>query len=281
MISAPATLIALRESLEAFLIISILAGLATKLGHREARGPLLWGSGAALGATIVAGFLLDTAARELIESSGSAEAFEGIASLLAVGILTYMIVWMYRHTLSMVEGMRQHAHAALASGRPLLFFALGFVAVAREGLETILLFATLASTTTASALLLSGLVGLAASAVTAWLVFSGIVRLNIKKFFAVSGVLLIFFAGGLLMTSVHEFAEVGVVPETANAWNTEPLLDQHSAVGSLVKAVFGYREKPSILEAAAYFLYVLGLGAWYLRGVHLLGRHGIAAPTKP
>lgn len=279
---AEPTLITIRESLEAFLIISIFAGLVVKLGFPQARKYLLWGAGAALAASVVIGVIIDRTMRELFAESGSAELVEGAASLVAVGILTYMIVWMYRHTLDLVAGLRNRAHEALAAGRPGLLFAIAFVAVAREGLETVFFFASLAPSTSATTLVLAALLGVSISATLAYLVFSGIVRLNIKRFFAASGVLLIFFAGGLLVTSLHEFTEVGLVPQTPTAWNTEPLVDQQGLVGAFVKAVFGYREAPTVLEAAAYWLYVLGMGVWYVWGLlKRAGRSVLLRPPEP
>lgn len=280
MVAVDAALITLRESLEAFLIVSIFAGLVVKLGRRETRKYLLWGAAAAIAVSVLVGMAMDATARRLFEDSGSAELFEGLASLLAVGILTYMVVWMYRHTLTMIEGLRKKTVTALSAGQPVVLFSVAFVAVVREGLETVLFFATLTPSTSAADLVLAALLGLAVSGVVAFLVFTGIVRLNIKKFFAATGVLLIFFAGGLLVTSLHELAEVGWVPEVEKAWNTEFLLDQHSTPGSLAKAVFGYRESPTVLEATAYFLYVLGMGAWYLRGIQLWGRAGRPVPAQ-
>lgn len=272
------SLIALRESLEAFLILGILAGLVVKVGHPEARKYLWWGAGLALGLSILAGIIINASVRDLFETSGSAELFEAIASLVAVGILTYMIVWMYRHTLGLLEQLRTKAKTALDAGRPAILFSLAFVAVAREGLETVLFFAAAAPTTSGLELAAAAVAGIAVSTVVALLVFAGVIRLNVQKFFAVTGVLLIFFAAGLLMTSIHEFHEAGeaagvtYVPETPKAWNTEWLLDQHSTAGSLVKAIFGYRESPAILEATAYFAYLFGFAIWYLRGIIVASR---------
>lgn len=277
---ADTTLIALRESLEAFLILSILAGLVVKLGRPETRRYLYAGAVSALALSLLAGFVIDAALRGFLEVDAFAELFEGVASLVAVAILTYMIVWMYRHTLHLASDLHQRSKRALEAGKPAILFALAFVAVAREGLETVLFFATAAHDTSGAELLLSALIGTAISAVLALLLFTGVVRLNLKKFFAVTGLLLVFFAGGLLATSVHEFTEVGLVPETGVAWTTKSLLDQKSPVGSLVKAVLGYRDSPTYVEAAAYGLYVIGMGAWYARGLLQMRRTPTAAPAK-
>ena len=273
MISAEATLIVLRESLEGFLIVSILTGLAVKFGAPQTKRYLLAGAGAAVAATVLLGVLADSAARNFLETSGSEALFAASAALVAVGILTYMVVWMYRHTITLVAEMRSKAKSAVEVGKPLMLFLLAFAAVGREGIETVLFFATLAPTSTPSALVFSTIVGFAASAVLAYLVFSGIVRLNISKFFAASGILLVLFAGGLLAGAVHGLGEANVLPAMNAAWSTKSLLDEGSVAGSMLHAVLGYRDSPTWLEVWAYVAYALGVGAWYLRGVRLHTKH--------
>src|ERR1051325_9250789 len=213
MISPDATLIVLRESLERFPIVSILAGLAAKFGKPESKRFLLAGAAAAVLGAVLLGLVADAASREFLEESGSEALFAAGAALVAVAILTYMIVWMYKHPLTLVADMRGKAKSAVQVGKPLALFLLAFVAVGREGIETVLFFATLAPTTSAGALLLSAVIGFVASAVLAYLVFNGIVRLNVSRFFAVSGVLLVLFAGGLLAGAMHSLGEAHLIPD--------------------------------------------------------------------
>lgn len=272
LLNPEATLIVLRESLEGFLIVSILMGLVVKFGKPESKKHLLLGAGAAIAATILLGILADAAARDFLEESGSEALFAASAALLAVAILTYMVVWMYKHTLTLVKDVRAKAKSAVQVGAPLALFLLAFAAVGREGVETVLFFATLAPTTGAGALVLSTVVGFAASAVLAWLLFSGIVRLNVQRFFAASGILLVLFGGGLLASAVHDFGEAHLLPELAPAWSTKALLDEEGTAGGIVHALTGYMDSPTWLEVVAYAAYVGGVGAWYLRGVRLGGR---------
>lgn len=269
MLSPDATLIVLRESLEGFLIVSILTGLAVKFGKPESKRFLLAGAAAAVVATVLLGVLADAAARQFLEESGSEALFAAGAAVVAVAILTYMIVWMYRHTITLVAEMRGKAKAAVQVGKPIALFLLAFVAVGREGIETVLFFATLAPTASAGSLVLSAVVGFVASALLAYLVFNGIVRLNVSRFFAASGILLVLFAGGLLASAVHGFGEAHIIPQMEPAWSTKAILDEDGVAGGLVHAVLGYRDSPTWLEAGAYLAYAVGVGAWYLRGVRL------------
>jgi len=108
--------------------------------------------------------------------------------------------------------------------------------------------------------------------VVAYLVFRGVVRLDSGQFFGVTGLMLAFFAGGLLTTVVHELTEFGWLPETRVAWSTAELLAQGSPVGALLKAVLGYRDTPTTLEASAWLLYVSLLATWFLGGLRPRGR---------
>lgn len=272
--------VTMRESLEAFLILSILTGLVVKLGRPEAKRPLLWGALVAFVASVVVGAFVHLFVLDLYERSGYGEYVGAGATIIAVAILTYMVVWMYQHTLGLLDELRQRAKGALEHGRPAVFFTLAFVAVGREGLETVLIVASQSASTGGLVLLLAVLFGILVSAVAAWLLFSGIVRLSLKRFFAASGVLLIFFAAGLLATSVHELAEAGLVPTVRTAWDSGWLVGQSSTVGRILNAVFGYRSKPTLLEAAAYFAYLATIGVWYVRGLVRVGRAGGAKPAS-
>jgi high-affinity iron transporter len=282
MISLDATLIVLRESLEGCLIVSILTGLAAKLGHPGARRPLLLGAAAAVVGAVLLGFLADETARTFLERSGSEALFAAVAGIVAVAILTYMIVWMYRNTLALVAEMRGKAKGIVEVGKPLALFLLAFVAVGREGIETVLFFGTLAPTTGGATLALSALVGFAASALLAFLLFRGIVRLNLSKFFAATGALLVLFAGGLLAGAVGDLSEAHVLPEMASAWSTKAILDEDGALGGLAHALVGYADSPNWLQVLAYVGYAAGVGAWYLRGVWRHARHhgGVAEPLE-
>src|SRR5438067_1629053 len=162
MISPDATLIVLRESLEGFLIVSILMGLAVKFGKPESKRYLLAGAVSALAGTLLVGALADAAARGFLEESGSEALFAAGAALVAVAILTYMIVWMYRHTITLVAEMRGKAKSAVEVGKPVALFLLAFAAVGREGIETVLFFATLAPSVGGASLLLSAAIGFVA-----------------------------------------------------------------------------------------------------------------------
>mgnify|MGYP001605554022 CR=1 FL=1 len=264
-------IVALRESLEALLVCGILAGIVVKLGHPEARRPILIGGLLGLGLSVVVGVATYQLAGGLSDQYGAA--FEAVASLLAVALLSYMIVWMYRHTMAMMGTLHEKAKTAILSGRSSILLGIAFVVVVREGLETVLFIAAQASQTTPIEVVIGLLIGVAVSIVLAFLLFRGVLRLSIEKFFAITGVILILVAGGLLGYATHEAAEVGWVPETALAYDLSASLPHkcgetvtvNCVAGGLLYGLVGYRATPAWLDIGVWVAYVGGMLVWYLR----------------
>ncbi len=269
------TLVSLRESLEAFLLVGILSGLVVKLGHPKARAPILWGALAGLLAATLLGILANGVAAELY--GNNAALFEGLASLLAVGILSYMVVWMYKHTRTMMGTLHTKAKEALGAGRPALLFGLAFVAVVREGIETVLFIAGKLPEDGAGPTSLAVLVGVALSALLAFALFAGVVKLNVQGFFAVTGALLVVVGAGLMITVVHELSEPkdeggpGWFPETPVAFDLSGSLPTECAAttgaacttGGILHAAFGYRADLRWAELAAWAAYLGAFGVGY------------------
>ncbi len=261
---AGVTIVVLRESLEALLILGVLWGILTRLERPDGRAPLLWGAVAGLALSVLLGIAVVRGVQDL--SKTAEEAIEGFGALLAVAVLTYMVIWMYQHTRRLLSALEARTRAALEAGKGGVLFLLSFAAVAREGFETVIF---IGASVPDGALEVAGgaLAGIAISAALALLLFTGVVRLDLRAFFAVTGALLVVFAGGLLMAGLHELMEIGLVPETAVLWDLSATLPHKEGFGALLNAIVGYRANPRLLEAAAWVLYVGALGAWYLRAV--------------
>jgi len=136
-----------------------------------------------------------------------------------------------------------------------------FVAVVREGIETALFLTAAAFSATPVQTLIGGGLGLAVAVVVGWVLFAVSVRLDVRAFFRVTSVLLILFAAGLVAHGVHELQEAGVLPAIVeHVWDINPILDENSAVGSILKALFGYNGNPSLLEMVSYVTYYLIVG---------------------
>lgn len=249
-----AFLLSLREGLEAALILGILLGAVKKMNRPDLK-PAIWaGALVAILLSLLTGGLLTTVG---ISLAGKAEQiFEGFTMLLAAGLLTWMIFWMNRQGRHLRAELENNTRrAALKSGRRALF-GLAFLAVVREGVELALFLMANVLVAQAGQTLLGALIGLTAAVVLGWLLFSATLRLDLRRFFQVTGLLLILFAAGLVAHGVHEFNEAGWIPVVIeHVWDMNPWLDENSTAGSLLKALFGYNGNPSLTEVLAYLAY--------------------------
>jgi high-affinity iron transporter len=206
-----AGLVMLREGFEASLIVGIVLAFLDRTGRREGFWPVWLGAGAAIALSIGAGAVLFAVGAEL---QGTEEKlFEGSAMLLAASLLTWMIFWMRRQARTIRQELERQVESALATGSALALAAVAFVGVLREGIETALfLFGTVEGTNAALASA-SAAVGLAAAVLLGYGFYRGAARLNLRRFFTVTSVLLLLFAGWLLAQGLHELEEAGAFPE--------------------------------------------------------------------
>jgi high-affinity iron transporter len=262
-----------RESLEATLIVGILLTSLARRGHRNGI-PFVWGGAiAAVGAVLFVaaasnGVLacLDPGAQELAQAA---------MLFLAVGVLTWMVLWMHRNARGLSGGLRRKTDAALATGRLIGLATVAFTAVFREGMETVLFLWGIVvqrGDLAAVPLVAAGLLGAALAVATAWLFFSGFKFLKLHTFFRVTGALLLFVAAGLLSTGLNKLIGLGYLsPLVPQVWNTSWLLRDDSVLGALLSAFVGYRSRPSLLEVLAFSLYLSSM-LWLLRRIDIAAR---------
>jgi high-affinity iron transporter len=249
-----ALLITLREGLEAALVVGIVLGVLRKV-KRTDRSRWVWiGVTAAIAASVATGLALN-ALGVAFEGRGE-EVFEGAAMLLAAGVLTWMIFWMQRQGRNVQVELEADVRRAVTGGSRWALFSLAFVAVLREGVETVLFLTAAAFSATAAETLIGGTLGLLAAAGLGWLVFAAGRRLDLRAFFRLTSVLLILFAAGLLAHGVHELQEAAWVPTLVeHVWDINAILDENGTVGAFLKALFGYNGNPSLLEVISYVAY--------------------------
>ncbi len=247
-------LLSLREGIEAALIIGIVLGALRKMNRTEL-APSAWaGTLSAVVASILVAILLSLLGFSL---EGPAEQiFEGVTMLVAAGLLTWMIFWMQRQSRTLKPEIEANVQRAAGSTGRRAMFLVAFVAVLREGIELALFLTASVFATNATQTTLGALVGLAAAALLGWGIFAATIRLDLRRFFQVTGILLILFAAGLVAHGVHEFNEAGLIPSVIeHVWDINPVLNEDSTVGSLLKALFGYNGNPSLTEVIAYAVY--------------------------
>jgi len=252
-------LLALREGLEAALIIGIVLGALRKL-QRNDLAPTVWaGVGSAIIVSLVAGIGLYAIGVEL---EGQAEQiFEGLTMLLAAGVLTWMIFWMNRQSHSIKSDLEQGVNRTVSAADKRGLFWLAFLAVVREGIE-LALFLTAATFASSTVFMVVGaLLGLGTAVLLGWTLFATTVRLDLRRFFQVTGILLILFAAGLVAHGVHELVETGLLPALIDpVWDINTLIPETSFVGMILKTLFGYNANPTLMEMLAYFGYLIAVG---------------------
>jgi len=261
----PSYLLSLREGLEAALIIGIVLGALRKI-RRTDLIPALWlGTLAAVGASILAAILLTTFGLSL---EGNAEKiYEGVTMLIAAGILTWMIFWMSKQARNIKGDLEEGVNKAAAhtATEKRAIFWLAFIAVVREGVE-LAVFITAAffvgnneNVGLNTIQTLAGVVlGLGTAVLLGWSLFATAVRLDLRRFFQVTGFMLILFAAGLVAHGIHEFNEIYWIPPVVeHVWDVNAFIDENSIPGELLKTLFGYNGNPSLTEMIGYFSYIL------------------------
>jgi len=258
-ISISAFIITLRETMEAALIIGILLAYLSKTGNNKLKKDVWIGTsiavlfsiiGAIVFESLIGGFEGDT---EII--------FEGVVMILAASVLSWMIIWMYTNSKTIKLELEKKSKQALSENNKYAFVSIAFIAVFREGIETALFVLGISTNETGSEILLGSLFGIITASIFAALLFRGAIELDIKKFFNTTSVILIVFASGLFSSGIHEFQELGLFGSESSflnehLWDSSSFLnDKDGGLGSLIRSLFGYQDKPSPLELIAYLFY--------------------------
>ena len=268
----PTFLLSLREGLEAALIIGIVLGTVSKI-RRKDLAPSVWmGVLSAVTVSILTAVILTTFGMSLEEEAEMI--FEGITMLIAAGILTWMIFWMGKQARFLKTELENGVNKAASSQGKHAVFMLAFMAVVREGVElaifvTAAFFAGNQGETSAnlSKILAGTILGLGTAVLLGYTFFSTTVRLDLRRFFQVTGILLILFAAGLVAHGVHEFNEIGWIPAVIeHVYDMNMFLDENSVAGQLLKTLFGYNGNPSLTEMISYFVYIVIVSIFWRRG---------------
>jgi high-affinity iron transporter len=236
-------LILLREGLEAALVVGIVVGYLIKVGRRDALRWVWIGIVAALATSLGIGVLVFVTIGDL--PSTVQEPIEGIAAVFAVGVLTWMLFWMRRQGRALKGELEGQLDAALRTG------------------------SAAATNQLSPALPLAGLAGLAVAVLLGTAIVRGAIRLNLRRFFSVTGVVILFVAAGLVASAIGAFVDAGWLPTGAPALNLSGLLPETSPIGALLAGMFGYRAQPTVLQLVGYFGYLVPVLALFLAGDRL------------
>jgi high-affinity iron transporter len=260
-------LIGLREGLEAALVVSILVAFLVRTDRRDVLPKVWLGVGIAVAVSVGVTLGLALAQQQLTFEAN--ETFGGSLSIIAVGFVTWMIFWMRGAARSISAELRGRMEQAIQLGSTAVV-VMATLAVGREGLETALFFFTAAQAAGQTTQPLIGfLLGIAVAVVLAYLIYRGAVRLDLGKFFLVTGVLLIFVAAGILGYGMHDLQEAGVLPGLNTlAFDVSAAVPPDSWYGTLLKGVFNFSPQTTVLEAVVWVLYVAVVLTLFLRPLH-------------
>lgn len=253
-----AFLLSLREGLEAALIIGILLGALRQMRRTEFI-PAVWiGTISAAAISLITAIVLTRLGLQL-EDPGEA-IFEGSTMLIAAGLLTWMIFWMSRQARFLKTNLENEIQRASQLGPRAIFFV-AFIAVLREGIELALFLAASVFASNSLQTTVGAFLGLGTAVLLGWSIFASIVRLDLRRFFQVTGFLLILFSGGLVARGVYEFIAAGWIPAIIeHVWDINSFLSLDSGLGQLLGTLFGYNPAPSLSEVIVYALYFVAIG---------------------
>ncbi|MBO8187142.1 iron uptake transporter permease EfeU [Streptomyces spirodelae] len=249
-------LIGLREGLEASLVVCILVAYLVKTERRDALRPVWLGIAAACAISLAFGASLEFGSKEL--TFEAQEALGGSLSILAVGLVTWMVFWMRRTARHLKSELHGKLDAALQMGTGALVVT-ALLAVGREGLETALFVwaSVRASGEGSSAPLIGVLLGLATAVVLGWLFYRGALRINLARFFTWTGAMLVVVAAGVLAYGVHDLQEARFLGGlSTKAFDISSTIAPDSWYGTLLKGVFNFQPDPTVAQLVVWSLYL-------------------------
>lgn len=259
MFSIPSFLIMLREGLEAVLIVSIIASYLKQTGNERWMKFVWLGIIFALLICMVVGTILYITIGDIPQQSQ--EFFEAVVAVIAVCVLTYMIFWMRKASASIKNTLTERIDVAInrSTGQGIILVGMTFFAVAREGIESMFFLFSFFEQDDYMPALLGSSSGLLVSILLGVAIYLGGIKLNLKAFFRITGIFILFIAAGMAASALAKFHEAGV-------WNSmqtivfdvsDTLGVGHTFVGAVLSGLFGFNDHPTVGEVSIYFFYLI------------------------
>lgn len=273
----PTFVIGLREGLEAALIVGIVAAFLGQQGRRDALRQVWLGTAIAVLICIGVGVALDVLSAQLPQLQQ--ERLETVVGLVAVSMVSYMVFWMSRHARNLRGDLESSAAAALAAGSASALVVMAFLAVLREGFETaVFLLATFNATGNAASSVAGAVIGILLAVLLGYGIYRGGVRINLGRFFRVTGLVLVVIAAGLVMTAAHTASESNwlTVGQT-QAFDLSWLVRPGTPLESLLTGVLGLQPYPVWAEVVAWLVYLVPMLLFVAVPWRSIGRRRAAA----
>jgi high-affinity iron transporter len=295
-------LITLREGVEAALVVGIVLACLQKSQRLHLRRWVYGGIGLGIGASVLIALLFSGLIQAMgVLGSAAEPLMEGIFALIAIALLSWMLIWMTQQAGSMKKVLEGEISSVLArehhTGWGVL--SLVFIAVLREGFETVVFIAAKFQQGFVPAV--GTILGITVATAIGVLLFKWGIRLNLRLFFTIMGIMLLLLVAGLLVTALGNFDTVIQTLASQNrasesmcfyyerfarahscvlgpaVWNLSKLLPADKFPGILLSALFGYTDRLYQVQAVAYGIFLATLGSLYFRS--LLRRPAIVAPV--
>ncbi|MDY7527055.1 MULTISPECIES: iron uptake transporter permease EfeU [Cryobacterium] len=247
-------LIGLREGLEGALIVTILVAYLVKIARRDLLGRLWTGVGLAVLLALTIGAVLTFGTASLPESAEPAIA--GTLSIAATGLVTWMVFWMLRTARDLSGHLRGTIDRSLV-GTGVGLVLIAFLAVGREGIETALfIWAAVQSTGETTLPLIGAALGILSAVGLGALIYFGMLKINLARFFTWSGAILIVVAAGVLSYGVHDLQESGILPGEHNlAFDVSAAIPPESWYGTLLKGTLNFSPETTWLSLLVWLAY--------------------------
>ncbi|HEV7562142.1 MAG TPA: iron uptake transporter permease EfeU [Solirubrobacterales bacterium] len=260
----PTFVITLREGVEASLIVGIIAAFLVKEGRRDALRQMWIGVGIAIVLCTAVGVGLDLIGEQLPQKEQ--EGLETVIGVIAVATISYMIIWMTRHSRGIKSELEGEAASALATGSTIALVGMAFLAVLREGFETsAFLLAAFQDASDTAAAGAGATLGLLAAVLIGLGLYRGGVRINLSRFFRVTGLILVFVAAGLLASAAHTAHEAGWINSMqSQAIDLTWLVAPGTIIGSLLTGMLGLQPRPVVIEVIVYVAYAAPMALYVL-----------------
>lgn len=267
----------LREGIEAALIVGIVASYLVRSGRREWL-PALWiGVALACAVSLAAGAVLDIIVGELPQRGQ--ELFEAVIGLIAAAMLTSMVFWMRKAARSIKGELQAGVDAALSgTHQGLALVGLAFLAVVREGLESVFFLLAIFQQSSGWAPAIGAGLGIGLATVIGYAIYALGVKLNLRSFFRWTGILILFVAAGLVANAVRSLHEAGLWNHLQQVvYDLGTVLPADSALGAVLSGFFGYQERAALGEVIAYLAFLIPMLTLFLAG----GRQEQTAMVPP
>jgi high-affinity iron transporter len=252
-------LIFAREGLEGTLICSILLTYLASAGRRDLFRYIFLGAGLAVVLATAAGILLWVTLHGsgYINSTGQTW-FETGVFAVAVIVLTYMTFWMRRHSRDMGRELRERVSGAVNGGSGIALGLIAFVTVGREAVETVIFMLAIAYTSSPIQLVIGAVIGLAIALGVSYAMFRVGLRLNLGRFFAIVGSLLMLVAAGLLADFIQNLQQLKLLPGgSMTLWNVSRTLPDNTGIGDVLHGLVGYSAAPTVLQATLWVVFLI------------------------